>query len=257
MPRQHENYADRMHPGIALPEGTRVYAVGDVHGRLDLLLALHDLIREDLAANPPQTALLVYLGDYVDRGPHSAGVIETLLSDPVSGVETVHLMGNHEQVMLDFAIDGTFRDTWFRNGGRETLQSYGVDPDGAGTGDEAVAALARAFADALPKVHRHFLAAMPTSHRAGSLFFAHAGIDPARPLDAQQDHDLMWIRDAFLHDDRDTGAVVVHGHTPAPEPEVTPHRINVDTGAWCTGRLTAAVLENGRVRFLDTAPDGT
>lgn len=235
------------HPAIVLPDGHRVYAVGDIHGRLDLLERLHWLIRSDIADRPISTYTVVYLGDYVDRGPASSGVIDALIAGSIPGAMHVFLRGNHEHFMLAFSKDGSHGEDWLGNGGRETLKSYGVEVDASN-----LAATAQAFRSALPPPHEAFFDRLKLCYRLGSLFFAHAGVDPTRPLDDQRPMDLMWIRSKFLAADTDMGALVVHGHTPSSAPEVTERRINVDTGAWHSGRLTAAVLECGRYRFLGT-----
>ena len=236
------------HSGIVLPEGHRVYAVGDIHGRLDLLQNLHHLIRADLAAWPAERCSVVYLGDYVDRGPSASGVIDTLIAGPIPSATHIFLRGNHEHFMLAFAENATHGKDWLANGGRQTLESYGVRIDPR----RNAARTAQAFRAALPPAHKVFFDDLQLSCRLGSLFFVHAGVDPARPLDDQLPMDLLWIRGKFLSSDTDMGMLVVHGHTSSPEPEVNLRRINVDTGAWHTGRLTAAVLECGRYRFLST-----
>lgn len=237
------------HPGLELPPGVRVYAVGDVHGRLDLLARMDRMIAADVAASGAERHTVVFLGDYVDRGPQSAEVLESLVSARHANAETVCLKGNHEDFMLD-VIDGRKSPVnWLMNGGAATLESYGLDPWSLRRTPDAVGPALR---DALPEPHLDFLRRLPTSHRIGGVFFAHAGVDPETHLDAQSDLDLMWVRHKFLGSDRDLGAIVVHGHTPAAAPEVRANRINCDTGAWATNRLTAAVLENGAIRFLRT-----
>lgn len=236
-------------PHASTPDGTVVYAIGDVHGHLTLLRRLEAQIAEDMAARPAARRVVVYLGDYVDRGPDSRAVIDHLLTAPLPDCECVHLLGNHEQWLLRFLDDPAAGAAWLRNGGRETLISYGVSvPMQVQTApmDEVRAA----FSNALPSAHRRFFERMPRSHREGGYFFAHAGVRPGVPLDAQDPNDLLWIREEFLYADADFGAVVVHGHTPTHTPEEHHNRIGIDTGAFMSGLLTAVILDGGKVSFL-------
>jgi serine/threonine protein phosphatase 1 len=228
-------------PG-ASPQGERLYVIGDVHGCLDLLQALHAKIAADLAARPVTRATLVHIGDYVDRGADSAGVIDLLLRGPaVPNAAVVNLMGNHEQMMLD-AIDHADQRTarvWLDNGGAASLRSWGISSTRPAE-----------WAPALPPAHLGFLRALARSHRAGDFVFVHAGIRPGLPLKRQDPHDLLWIREPFLSSQDDFGFVVVHGHTPGPEPVVRFNRIGIDTGAVMGGVLTCVVLEGDRIGFL-------
>lgn len=221
----------------ALPPGLRIYAIGDVHGCDAQLGALHAAIAADAAARPVARVVLVHIGDYVDRGPDSAGVIRRLLGPaPVPGAEVVNLRGNHEALLLAGHRAGATPDEewiWLVNGGTATLRSYGQAPDVA-----------------VPPDHMTFLAGLPVSWRAGGYFFAHAGVRPGVALEKQTEHDLMWMREPFLSATQPLGAVVVHGHTPRDAPEVRPNRINIDTGAVYGGRLTCVVLEGDRMGFL-------
>lgn len=236
-------------PRAAAPEGTVIYAIGDIHGYPDLLRSLEQQIKDDMASRPAERRVAVYLGDYVDRGPSSSRVIEHLVTAPLPDCEPVHLMGNHEQWLLRFLSDARAAPSWLRNGGRETLESYGVhvpyQADGAAL-EEARAA----FEAALPASHRAFFERLQVCHREGGYFFAHAGVRPGVPLDEQSPQDLLWIREEFLYSNADFGAVVVHGHTPAHTPEEHPNRIGIDTGAFMSGILTAVVLDGERRRFI-------
>ncbi len=231
-------------PG-SLPSGQRVYAVGDVHGCLDRLQALHALVEADLAERPIAEATLIHLGDYVDRGPDSAGVVARLAAgDPVAGLPTVNLMGNHEHMMLAALASGEAdaEGLWLANGGADSLLSWGV-PRSAQPKD---------WPGYLPVPHLLFLRDLTLRHQAGGYLFVHAGIRPGLPLQRQSRHDLLWIREPFLSSKEDFGVVVVHGHTPKPEPTVRPNRIGIDTGAVMGGVLTCAVLEEDRLGFLTT-----
>ncbi len=225
----------------SVPPGRRVYAIGDIHGRADLLDAMLALIADDAGDVP---ATLVFLGDYVDRGPDSAAVIARLLGGLPEGWEGVALMGNHERLMLDcWTGDRKAAAIWRGNGGDATLASYGIVP-----GDDVAAAL-----DAhVPPAHLAFLRALPLMHRIGDYLFVHAGIRPGVALDRQDPRDLMWMREPFLSSEADHGAVVVHGHSPGVEPCVRPNRIGIDTTAFASGVLTCLALEKGRRKFLAT-----
>jgi serine/threonine protein phosphatase 1 len=233
----------------SLPDGTRLYAIGDIHGCAVLLDRLTARIVDDsrTAAGP---CALVYLGDYVDRGPDSKGVIDRLLAPP-PGFSCSYLRGNHDQVVLDFLDDPSVFRTWRDFGARETLMSYGVVPPRFDD-DEAYNEAAAALRAALPPQHLAFLSGLELSLTVGGYFFSHAGVRPGIPLASQSAQDLMWIREDFLGSRANFGAVVVHGHTPMERPQRTANRIGVDTGAYATGRLTAAVLEGAGCRFLHT-----
>lgn len=225
-----------------LPPGRRVYAVGDIHGCLDRLRALHRLIAADLAARPVPAPLLIHLGDYVDRGPDSAGVVALLLAgDPLPGLPTVNLLGNHERTMAEALTTlGPAATDWMIAGGREALASWGGDPD----------APRATWPGCVPAAHLAFLHALAVSHREGGYLFVHAGVRPGIALAAQSIQDMVGIRSAFLYSDVDFGAVVVHGHTPKSAPAVRPNRIGIDTGAVFGGPLTCVMLEADRMAFL-------
>ncbi|MGI9412268.1 MAG: metallophosphoesterase family protein [Hyphomicrobiales bacterium] len=235
----------------ALPEGLRVYAIGDVHGCLDRLKQLHDAIDADTALWPAGEHRLIHCGDYVDRGPDVSGVVSYLIGLAARRDNVEFLKGNHEQHVLGFLSDpGRVADVWLTYGGADTLASYGVSRGTLDTTVHGLAELRDAFEAALPVDHLAFLRDLPTSARFGDFLFVHAGIRPGVPLDRQEDRDLMWIRRQFLDDERDHGVVVVHGHTPVDEPEVRPNRINIDTGAVYGGDLTCLVIEGTDIRFL-------
>jgi serine/threonine protein phosphatase 1 len=230
------------------PEGRRLYAVGDIHGRRDLLERLIAMIAAD--AEGGQAPVIIYLGDYIDRGPESKGVVERLLRT-VPGFSSLCLRGNHEQSLLDFLENPAVFGNWQNYGARATLMSYGVEPPRFD--DEAAYRETRdRFAAALPAEHLAFFQALPLSVPLGDYFFTHGGVRPGIPLDKQTPADLLWIREEFLGSNADFGAVVVHGHTPTSRPVRQTNRIGIDTGAYYSGRLTAAVFERASCRFLNT-----
>ncbi|MFS8038252.1 metallophosphoesterase family protein [Xanthobacter sp. AM11] len=231
-------------PAIPLvPDHMRVYAIGDIHGRLDLLTALHAAIDEDMAEHPGPDCIEVYLGDYVDRGPQSAGVLDALLARARTR-RTVFLSGNHEEVMLDSLASRDAFSRWLRMGGLETVFSYVPPQPGLDEGH-----LWLRWRSAVRQEHIHFLRDLATSYACGNYAFVHAGLKPGVPLEEQQRADMLWIRGEFLDCQDWFGHCVVHGHTPKREPEVFANRINIDTGAYATGHLTCLVLEGGD-RFL-------
>ncbi len=228
----------------SLPAGLRVYAVGDVHGCLDRLVALHRSIAADLAARPVEQSVLIHLGDYVDRGPDSAGVVGLLAGDVAPRVSRrVDLRGNHE-VMMTAALSGDPRwiEGWLANGGNATLESYRASPDDA----------PEQWTKAVPVEHRAWIEARALTQCEGGYLFVHAGIRPGRALDRQGEDDLLWIREPFLSSQDRHKLVVVHGHTPGATPVVRPNRIGIDTGAAMGGTLTCLVLEQNRMGFLTT-----
>ena len=229
----------------------RLYVIGDIHGRADLLDRMIEEIARDLAGAPISEALTVTIGDYVDRGPNSRLVIDRLARNPFP-TGFIALKGNHEALLETFLRDPSVAEHWRRLGGIETLHSYGVDPGPLMRGRNFAAA-AEALRQALSGTHSEFLASLHTSLTAGQYFLCHAGVRPGIPLARQREDDLLWIRGEFLNSTLDFGKIVVHGHSPVAEPDVRTNRINVDTGAFITGRLTCAVLEGGLVRLLTSS----
>ncbi|KTW13571.1 serine/threonine protein phosphatase [Sphingomonas sanguinis] len=227
----------------AMTPGLRVYAVGDIHGRLDLLDRILMQIDADHAARPPAERHLVFLGDLVDRGPDSAGVVERIRT-LAEGDPHVHcLMGNHEEIFLR-SIEGDDKALrlFCRIGGRETLISYGVTPEDYERLDYAE--VVEQLLDRVPSVHRDFLTSLQEILIMGDYVFVHAGIRPGIPIAEQKLAETRWIRDPFLDHRAPLEKMVVHGHTVAEEAEMLPHRIGIDTGAYHSDRLTALMLEN-------------
>lgn len=239
----------RIDLGDGDPPGA-IYAIGDVHGCLDLLVTAEQKILRDVEAGN-STGLVVLLGDYVDRGPDSAGVLEHLSSPPPRGLRRVMLCGNHEAAFLDFIENPEDNMHWLDFGGRQTLLSYGIDADHLlGRGRRGPEELKAAVQAAVPERHRNLLASMPIYIRIGSFVFVHAGLRPGLPLQDQSDLDMMWIREPFLTEGPKLPFVVVHGHTPSTKVQVGQGRICIDTGAVSTGRLSVLKILNGRVRLL-------
>lgn len=236
----------------ALPEGVRVYAVGDVHGCAGLLRRLHEAIAADAADRPVARRVIVYLGDYIDRGEESRGVVDLLLQRPLAGFESVYLRGNHEASLLQFLDDTSVGPSWMTYGGAATLLSYGVRPPEPLSAPTELERAQRQLDERLPEDHRRFLAATKLAHVEGNYYFAHAGVRPGVPLDRQEAWDLMWIRDEFLRSTMDFGKIVVHGHTITDQPDVQRNRIGIDTGAFASGRLTCLALEGSSSSFLQT-----
>jgi len=226
----------------------RLYVIGDIHGRADLLERMIALITRDIEIAPPDDCLTVTLGDYVDRGPHSRQVIECLARNPFP-TAFVALKGNHEAMLEEFIADPSVGRIWRNVGGLETLHSYGVDVAAMMRG-QGYEEASKAFRALLPQDHVKFLDELRMSLTVGRYFLCHAGVRPGTPLAKQRPDDLLWIRDEFLASDVDFGKIVVHGHSPVREPEIRPNRINIDTGAFMTGRLTCAVLETDGCRLL-------
>lgn len=232
------------------PGGARIYAVGDIHGCADLLSQLLEKIRLDAAQSPSQKQWLIFLGDYIDRGPDSKGVVDVLLSLPETFPNTVFLKGNHEVLLTSALESNDALSHWTRNGGVATLASYGVSETSLQRGRLDSARLTLELEEKMPLSHMQFFSGLETSATLGDYFFVHAGVRPGVPLDRQDEDDLCWIRSEFLDYQGDFGKVIVHGHTPADEPENKRNRIGIDTGAVFTGVLTAVVLEGPERRFL-------
>jgi serine/threonine protein phosphatase 1 len=235
-------------PQGSVPKGTRIYAIGDIHGRLDLLDSVLARIDLDVRAHPASNVIRVFLGDYIDRGPDSKRVLDRLVNYCVTQ-STVCLMGNHEAFLREFLRNPDVFTVWRRCGGLDTLLSYGLAPrTETDTPDQRE--LASELDRILPANHREFLSSLKRYFICGDFFFVHAGVRPGICLTKQSEDDLLWIRDDFLLSEEDFGKVVVHGHTPVPEPDVRPNRINIDTGAYATGQLTCLVLESDKIRFI-------
>ncbi len=245
MIRQHELVEPRF-SNPALPPDTRIYAVGDIHGRADLLNDVIGRIEEDIARRPIAHVFEVYVGDYIDRGPQSKDVIEALAWRVVQR-RAICLRGNHEALLETFLADPAGLHAWLHVGGWQTLESYGLSQTDMSASEFQIR---RRLLGLFPKAHRLFLDCLHSSFSCGDFLFVHAGLRPGVPLAQQSLHDLLWIRDEFLSFKQSHGPLVVHGHTPVRHPELLPNRINIDTGAWMSGILTCIAIEGSKIVVL-------
>lgn len=245
-------------PTACIPVGRRVYAVGDIHGRADLLAQLLSMIKRYDTVREPAAVTIVFLGDYIDRGRDSKGVIDLLISGIPDGMSAVYLTGNHEELMLESFQDMQAFRAWTSNGGIAALASYGVAPDLlhgrflGGVSLEDAPAIMDQFAELMPLEHTTFFRNLRLSVTIGDYLFVHAGVRPGIPLERQSREDSLYIRHEFLSHGGDFGKIVVHGHTPTQEPEIRSNRIGIDTMAFRSGHLTALCLEGGEFSILAT-----
>jgi len=238
-------------PEATIPDGQRVFAIGDIHGRLDLFLQLAEMIEADDRARGAADTTVILLGDLIDRGPDSAGVIRAARSWQAQRRVRI-IAGNHEQMLVESMTSKETLRQFLRYGGRETLLSYGLSREEyeSSTLDD----LLERLPSLIPAEDIDYIGEMENSVQVGDYLFVHAGIRPGVPLADQQTSDLRWIRGEFLDDPADHGQVVVHGHTITDEVVVLPNRIGIDTGAYASGALTALGLEGGELWFLSTQP---
>jgi serine/threonine protein phosphatase 1 len=235
-----------------VPEGRRVYAIGDIHGRADLLKRLQRKILQDVKEAPALENTVVYLGDYLDRGPFVFDTLDHVISGLDCGFEIIYLRGNHEQLFLDFLDNPSMLPVWLGLGGLATLMSYGVYPGHFDIAPQRAAELRDALVANMPDQHLHFLRSLHLYLHLGDYLFVHAGLRPGVPLVRQTLDDLLWIREEFIAERHGFDFKVVHGHTIDKQPQQQHHRLGIDTGAYATGILTCAVFEEDQVRFLDT-----
>lgn len=235
--------------GVRGKAGARAYAVGDIHGRLDLLNMILARIEEDMASRDARRTFIVFLGDYIDRGPDSAGVIERLRTYDPAGATPIFLAGNHEEVLLRLLHgERGILSSWLKFGGMECAESYGIDGQELRRVEERAGL--KIVRDRVPETHRAFLEELADTFSFGDYLFVHAGIRPGIDLEEQNLSDLRWIREPFLSEARTHGFMVVHGHTIVEAVDERSNRIAIDTGAYQTGRLTALVVEDDRRRYL-------
>lgn len=232
------------------PAGKRIYAIGDIHGRADLLQQMHDLIEKD-AANFTGDKQVIYLGDIVDRGEETRQAIEYLLEQPLPDFEAIHLMGNHEYAVSNFLDDPESIPGWLSWGGREMLYSYGIR-SGLNPSPAELRKLGLELKMTMPPEHIEFLENGKLYHHEGDYYFVHAGIRPGVALNKQRFEDQLYIREPFISSPKNHGAVIVHGHTISEQVEMLPNRIGLDTGAYYSGVLSCLVLEGTDQRFLQT-----
>jgi serine/threonine protein phosphatase 1 len=232
----------------SLPAGRRIYAIGDIHGCDVQLGNLHEVIAEDLMRRPAEAPLLLHIGDYVDRGADTAGVLRRLIAgSPIADVPVVNLLGNHDDTMLHaLSGDRAAATDWLFTGGRPALESYGIDPDSP----------RESWPERMPAKHMAFLRDLTLTHREGGYLFVHGGVRPGVPLEQQAREDLLRMRQPFLYSEMSFGAVVVHGHSPVKAPVVRHNRIAIDTGAVFGGKMTCLVLEGETLGFLTADPVG-
>lgn len=233
----------------SVPDGVRVYAIGDIHGECKLLERMLEAIRADAAEHPPESTILVFLGDYIDRGPDTKGVLDILTATPMPGCTLHYLAGNHEAAMVDFLAGRAGAMEWLGFGGMETVASYGLTPPRAAT-PALLARLQAELPERMPSAHLDFLNGLDHSCVIGDYGFVHAGIRPGRPFAAQNPIDLLRIREPFLSYPHQHDHVIVHGHTINATPENLPNRIGIDTGAYATGVLTALRLVGTEQGFI-------
>lgn len=232
-----------------------IYAIGDIHGCYDHLRQLEELVLED-AASIDGSKLMIILGDFVDRGPNSARVIDHLLAPPPEGFDRICLTGNHERMMLQYLHNPKSAAAWLDFGGRETLFSYGITPWSLDSATSSARKLQQLLQSHIPQEHIRFLHQLPVMVQTETHIFVHAGLRPGVPLSEQSDEDMLMIKSDFLDSSHDFEFMVVHGHSVVSQPQNLPNRINTDTGAYATGRLTAVRLtSNGEPQFLQTRAD--
>lgn len=244
-------FKKRLPPEPFLPDGIRVYCIGDIHGRNDLLHRLLSDIMDDMKAFVGQV-IIVCLGDFIDRGGDSREVVETLLRHERLGIEFIYLRGNHEQMLLDCLQNPALISSWLPYGGLPTLASYDVAVRKLPTKKQDLVDIQQRLKENLPASHQRFFLETQLSYTLGSYFFVHAGIYPRRSLNKQQPEDLLWIRDEFVRSTKNHGKIIVHGHTITEQPQILNNRIGIDTGAYSSGKLTCLALESGCQRILQT-----
>ena len=241
-------------PYPTLPEGTRIYATGDIHGRLDLLEVMGKAIESDLQKRPIMDPVSIFLGDYIDRGPDSQGTIDFLVNHHSRTPRQICLKGNHEVALLEFLEDPGTLYHWEDLGGTETLLSYGLSHHDL-MGSAGAESVQTTFKENLSRLHEIFLKSLPLHYKCGDYLFVHAGIRPQVPLEEQSPEELVWIRGPFLDYQEDFGVFVVHGHTPVEHIDRRTNRLNVDTEAYASDRLTCAVLEGADMKFITATTD--
>ena len=234
-----------------IADGVRIYAIGDIHGCSGPLGQLLDRIAADISAFPSNRSILIFLGDYIDRGADSSKVIDQLVNLQ-EHKKAVFLKGNHESCLIKFLKNPPFIKEWFQYGGLDTLCSYGITPQNYLDPKEQIFLANALFLELTKREHLRFFEGLKLSFTCEDFFFVHAGVRPGVPLDQQVEQDLLWIRNDFLDHEGEFEKIVVHGHTPTFRPEVRNNRINIDTGAYATGRLTCLIIERDWMKFISS-----
>ncbi len=235
-----------------IPDNTIIYAIGDIHGRCDLLNKIHEKILSDSSDSKSANKLVVYLGDYIDRGRESKQVVELLINNPLKDFEKIYIKGNHEIAMQSYIDSNGENAAWLLWGGDATLQSYGVPLRDKSGQKLTNAAMAKKLDENLPPTHKEFYSNLKLSYISGDYVFVHAGLKPKVPLAEQTESDLTTIRDEFIFSQERFEKTVVFGHTVFSKPLNVDGKIGIDTGAYFSGILTAAVLEKDNVKFIST-----
>jgi serine/threonine protein phosphatase 1 len=252
--RFHLSHKISPHVNASAPDGMRLYAIGDIHGRSDLLNKMLELIEKDRHGYEGE-ATAIFLGDYVDRGPDSKGVAELLIQGLPKDITPIFLKGNHEDLLLKFLDDPGSGLNWLHNGGDRALLSYGLTLEEIGRAyweEDGLTKSGARFKAVIPASHENFYRSLRLFYRAGGYYFVHAGVRPGIHLDFQDEEDMIWIRKEFLTHKGQFGAVIVHGHTPVRAPEDLDNRIGIDTLAFQSGKLTAVALQGTQRWFLST-----
>jgi serine/threonine protein phosphatase 1 len=235
-----------------LPEGVCIYAIGDIHGRADLLKKIHQKIRMDSVGNNARRKIILYLGDYVDRGTQSKEVLDELIENPLRGFEHVYLMGNHEYAMMAFVNNPEEAEAWLQWGGDATLASYGIEMKDENDMLKTSAIMQGELTEALPEEHKEFLQKLELYYESGDYIFVHAGLRPGVPLQKQYIEDLLMIRDEFILSKEGFDKTIVFGHTIFKEPFIKADKVGLDTGAYHSSALTCGVFFENRMRLLST-----
>lgn len=233
------------------PKGLRIYAIGDIHGRADLLEKMLRMIDADHLGYRGDS-MVIFLGDYLDRGPNSREVIDILSRGSYGRLRFHCLRGNHEDIILRLFKDHSLASGWFHYGGLQTLRSYGIAVAHATQDFDELFHLRKQFEEAMPDAHKTFLASLPYTARFGDYFFVHAGIHPDRSMEEQDPHHFMWMREPFLSSSKLFGFTVIHGHSIRLKPEIRINRIGIDTGAYATGHLTCLMMQKDERKILST-----
>jgi serine/threonine protein phosphatase 1 len=242
-------------PSYRTPENTRIYAIGDIHGCCELLKKIHQKIIDDAKAHDHKDIVVVYMGDYIDKGPKSKEVIDSLINNPFDGYKKIFLKGNHEWVMMNFLNNPEIGTSWLRYGGDETLKSYGVNIHSANGQKKSNQQLSEDLERVISADHMAFYDKLRLSHVEGDYFFVHAGIRPGVEIEDQNQEDLLGIREEFVKYKKPFDKKVIFGHTIFDKAINQSNKIGVDSGAYLFGRLSCVVLDDYEVNFITVSKD--